>query len=143
MASLVRLNSWLLFGIVAAVATFTTNAYARNATPRWALPLAGSAIFAICAALTGWLRQTGRARSAFNGGAAVGLLSGSALIIVATLSGSGTFLKTSAWASATFDSTVIAPTILLTIFGMFVAGGIAAVSAYLTRRWQLRPRVTS
>ena len=140
MNSRARRSSWLLFGIIAAVATFTTNAYARSATPRWALPLAGFAIFAICAGLTGWLRQTGRARSAFNGGAAVGLLSGIALIIVASLSGSGTFLRTSAWASGTLDSTVIAPTILLTIFGIFVAGGIAAASAYLTRRWQPRRR---
>lgn len=140
MNSRARRSSWLLFGIIAAVATFTTNAYARTISPRWALPVAGFAIFAISAGLTGWVRQTVRARSAFSGGAAVGLFSGIAVIVVASLSLSGTFVSTSAWTSDFEGSMVIAPAILLAIFGLFVAGGIAAASAYLTRRWQPRRR---
>jgi len=140
---LARRNSWLLFGTIAAAATFLTNAYARTVSPKTALPLLGFATFVVCAASTGWIRETVQARSAFVGGAAVGLLSGIALVVVASLSINGTFLTTTAWRSTVDSSLVIAPAIVLSFSGIFVAGIIAEGSAYLARRQRSRKRIRS
>lgn len=111
--------------------------------PVTALPLLGFATFVICAASTGWIRETVRARSASVGGAAVGLLSGFALIVVAILSINGTFLTTTAWHATVDSSLVMAPAIVLSFSGIFVAAIIAEGSAYLARRRLSRKRIRS
>ena len=107
------------------------------------MPLLGFATFVICAGLTGWIRETVQARSAFVGGAAVGLLSGVAVFIVADLSINGMFLSTTAWRSNVDDYMVITPAIVLGFSGIFVAGLIAEGSAYLARRRRIRNRIKS